>query len=399
MVQQMPKLRVGLILDNVGWQGGVNYYRNLLTAVQSAPNLELCPVVFAGMKSDVSPYEGLAEIVRSPIFDRHALAWLIRKVLTKGGGRDYFLYKLLVANKIDIVSHSGLLWKNSPIPSIAWMPDFQHIHLPEFFTPQEYLNRNNLVTRMISHSNAILLSSNNASSDLKGFLGGADIPAYVLKFVSCMRIQPELAFSKPQIEAKYALDKPWFYLPNQFWAHKNHGLVIEALHLLKKQGIPMLVIATGSKNDYRNPNYFPTLQNKISEYGLKDDFRILGLLPYEEVLSLLRYSVAVINPSRFEGWSTTVEEAKSWGKEVLLSDIPIHREQMPERAKYFDQNSPAELAAHMLDSLTHFSDEYEEQCFYDTQRSFDGRRQAFAEQYAEILRAVLSANSAHGVCN
>lgn len=33
-----------------------------------------------------------------------------------------------------------------------------------------------------------------------------------------------------------------------------------------------------------------------------------------------------VNPSFYEGWSTTVEEAKSIGVPLLLSDIPVHRE-------------------------------------------------------------------------
>ena len=45
----------------------------------------------------------------------------------------------------------------------------------------------------------------------------------------------------------------------------------------------------------------------------------------------MRQSVAVLQPSLFEGWSTTVEEAKSIGKTILLSDIPVHREQAPPR--------------------------------------------------------------------
>ncbi len=38
-------------------------------------------------------------------------------------------------------------------------------------------------------------------------------------------------------------------------------------------------------------------------------------------------STALINPSQFEGWSTTVEEAKSLGVKMLLSDLEVHKEQ------------------------------------------------------------------------
>ena len=50
-------------------------------------------------------------------------------------------------------------------------------------------------------------------------------------------------------------------------------------------------------------------------------------MPYNDLLSLIAYSIAVINPSKSEGWSSTVEQAKSYGKMVLLSNLKVHKEQ------------------------------------------------------------------------
>ena len=58
----------------------------------------------------------------------------------------------------------------------------------------------------------------------------------------------------------------------------------------------------------------------------------------------MRAAVAVINPSLFEGWSTTVEEAKSIGVPQLLSDLPVHREQSPLLCKYFDPHNSEDVA-------------------------------------------------------
>ena len=52
-------------------------------------------------------------------------------------------------------------------------------------------------------------------------------------------------------------------------------------------------------------------------------------------MSLMYHSLAVINPSKFEGRSSTVEQAKSLGKKIILSNINIHKEQNPKYAKYF----------------------------------------------------------------
>lgn len=52
---------------------------------------------------------------------------------------------------------------------------------------------------------------------------------------------------------------------------------------------------------------------------------------------------ALLNPSRFEGWSTTVEEAKAAGTPMILSDIPVHREQAP-NARFVGQDDAPALA-------------------------------------------------------
>jgi glycosyltransferase involved in cell wall biosynthesis len=61
-------------------------------------------------------------------------------------------------------------------------------------------------------------------------------------------------------------------------------------------------------------------------------------------LQLLRKSLAIIQPSLFEGWSTVVEDARALGKSLILSNLPVHLEQNPPHAHYFDPTSPEALA-------------------------------------------------------
>jgi hypothetical protein len=54
--------------------------------------------------------------------------------------------------------------------------------------------------------------------------------------------------------------------------------------------------------------------------------------------------VAIINPSKFEGWNTSVEQAKAINKKIILSNISSHKEQDPFRASYFEVNNYSQLA-------------------------------------------------------
>lgn len=58
----------------------------------------------------------------------------------------------------------------------------------------------------------------------------------------------------------------------------------------------------------------------------------------------MRNSISVINPSFFEGWNSTVEECKSIGKNIILSNLNVHLEQDPPGAIFFDPNNAEELA-------------------------------------------------------
>jgi hypothetical protein len=44
----------------------------------------------------------------------------------------------------------------------------------------------------------------------------------------------------------------------------------------------------------------------------------------------------MLQPSVHEGWSTCVEEAKTLGKLLILSDIGVHREHWPDNQFFFE---------------------------------------------------------------
>ena len=77
--------------------------------------------------------------------------------------------------------------------------------------------------------------------------------------------------------------------------------------------------------------------------------RYIGIIPYDEVLALNAGSIAVINPSMFEGWSSSVEEAKTLGTQLILSKIDVHKEQAP-HAKFFDPDNASDLADALINT-------------------------------------------------
>jgi len=151
---------------------------------------------------------------------------------------------------------------------------------------------------------------------------------------------------------EYDITRPYFIVSNQFYKHKNHLVVYEAMHLLKAEYPDFQVVFTGKEEDYRNPAYITSLRQLVDTHQLTHQVRSLGVIPRAHQLGLMKQALAVIQPSKFEGWSTVVEDAKSLQKQILLSHIPVHVEQMGDDAYYFDADAAEELKALMHGFLT-----------------------------------------------
>jgi glycosyltransferase involved in cell wall biosynthesis len=98
----------------------------------------------------------------------------------------------------------------------------------------------------------------------------------------------------------------------------------------------------------------------------------------------MRASIAVINPSLIEGWSTTVEEAKSLGVPLILSDIPVHREQTQE-AMFFDPRSARSLAETMLLATLSFNLQVRTELQRQATAKTRYRLKTFADKFIEAL--------------
>jgi glycosyltransferase involved in cell wall biosynthesis len=195
----------------------------------------------------------------------------------------------------------------------------------------------------IAGDRLVLLSSESALRDFEKFYPVARGKTAVVKFA--VKPSPELLRADPaNVASQYGLPDVYFYLPNQFWRHKNHDVVIDALAILARRGEGVVVAASGSNSDAREPGYFDSIMRRAASSGLEESFRYLGMIPLPHVYALLRGATALINPSRFEGWSTTIEEAKSFGVPMVLSDLDVHREQTNGSARYFATDDPAALA-------------------------------------------------------
>jgi glycosyltransferase involved in cell wall biosynthesis len=392
-------IRVGFIINfrDQGWVGGINYYKNLINAVNSLPNRKIEPVIFTGYTSDKKTLDGFPNIriIHDHIFDLYHPLPLIRHLIRKLVQRDILLECLLKKNGISLLSHYLPLGHKSNILTVGWIPDFQHKYLPDFFSRNELLRRDWIFHIICRDCASIIFSSNTAKNDAE-----ENFPEYAKKF----RVLPFVTWDLDlqnlpdfnEIKEKYTLNTPYFLVPNQFWVHKNHLIILEALKILKDKGYSLNIIATGKTYDYRNPQYYSVIQNKIRDYQISQNFKILGIIPYNHLIQLMRNSIAIINPSYFEGWSTTVEEAKILNRKILLSDIAVHREQNPVKGRFFPPDNPQRLADLLLTSLIEYQYDVKQEDYENIIENLESQKREFAQNYEKIvLNTIAELNERH----
>lgn len=290
---------------------------------------------------DVLTYSSPTRWTKLWLFDH-----LIRRLLRRDLRQESFLRR----QEIDLL----VCWQvplGFKLPTLALIPDFQHIHLPDMFSQEERRSRDRSYLQSAQRATRIVVWSQSVKQDFEKFAPQFAAKARVIHPVSLI---PDSVYQDDpqQISEYYHLPSKFVYLPNQYWKHKNHGVVFHALRLLKEKGIKVSLVCSGHPNDPRHPAHFSDLLHQIAILDIRDQVILLGSLPRDHVLRLMRQSVCVLNPSVFEGYGMTVEEARSLGKRLLISDIPAHREQNPPSALYFDPYDCKDLAM-KLDQVWH----------------------------------------------
>lgn len=340
------------LVSAANWMGtgGYNYLVNLAQVLSAHAQDRVRMVLFVGtdtVAENIEPFAAISgvQVIRVSAFNDVYRNQRLRQALLTGCDRA--AAHAFREHRIDVLFECAQYygWR-FPFPRVAWITDFQHRHLPELFGFAAYWKRDLGFRAQILSRRHVMLSSEASRSDCETFFPQSMGRTSVVRFAM---LPPRLSDGGGDhaIALSYQLPERYFYLPNQFWKHKNHRTVIEAVRILRQKGYHTVVAASGRAEDYRHPEHFAALEALVHAYGLTDNFRFLGVVPRQHVFALMRACTALINPSLSEGWSTTVEEGKSLGVPMLLSDLRVHREQAGDGADYFDAEAAGQLATLM----------------------------------------------------
>jgi glycosyltransferase involved in cell wall biosynthesis len=239
-------------------------------------------------------------------------------------------------DKIDLYfCPFGSLWpRPMPLPTVVTFHDMQERFYPQFFTAAQLEERFFHYDWSLRMADAVIAVSDFTRQSC------IDITGISRRKIRRVYHAPD-ELPSPQVPEGWdstGWEKFIFY-PANFWAHKNHGNLLKALHRLRADGLTVRCVATGS------------LFGKEAEWhaaadaaGVSDLVRHLGRRPRAELSWLFGHARALVFPSLFEGFGIPVVEAMHVGCPVVCSGVTGLPEIAQEDALYFDPTDVADIA-------------------------------------------------------
>lgn len=363
-------MKIGILGHGfMGWGGGIDFLRIVADSLMTAdPSIELhflFPIAGPRYQTRVQlrrlkkvVYKGLGR----PYADNKAPNWRhLDDLVSSIGGKSYAhridtgMRAIRHATKkyqLNVLLPSISPLKNQTVPWIGYLYDYQHAYHPEFFTPEEIVTRNAQFQGMLASARHVIVNAQAVADDIKRFNPGHQAEITALPF-SAAPNPKWLELGSVDLK-KYAITGPYFIISNQFWQHKDHITAWHALELVLRQNPDVQLVCTGETHDYRNPDHFSDLMRLSKQLGITHRLRILGLIPKNEQISLVRSAVAMVQPSLFEGGpgGGAVFDAISLGVPCIVSDVQVNRELNEPGVAFFKARDPASLAEKMLKALT-----------------------------------------------
>ena len=251
-------------------------------------------------------------------------------------------------DRVDLVHHlGGVLPLVQGPPGVVTIHDLQPFDMPENFEPTKRAWLQRTIPRSARRAAAVIAPTEFVRRGLIDRFGVS--PARV-HLAAWGVEEPNAEVSVAEVQARYDLPRRWFVYPAFTWNHKNHDLLLRAFASVAAREHDVTLVLTGGEGPAER-----AVLDQITRIGLRDRVRRTGLIPRRDVMAIVRGSVALTMPSRYEGFGLPALEAMSVGTPVLAADVAA----LPEVVGDAGHLLPVDDAAAWADALTRMLDDGE----------------------------------------
>jgi glycosyltransferase involved in cell wall biosynthesis len=227
------------------------------------------------------------------------------------------------------------------LPSLYQPWDLQHLHLPEFFTPEAIAFRETRYRAFCARAARVIVATSYARHDLMDRYGLDPGKIVVVPAPPPISVYPPPTPADLERSAsRLHLPRDFLFYPAQTWPHKNHLRLLRAIALLRdRDALAIQLVCSG-----RLSEHFGAIRDAVNELGLTRQVRFLGYVSPTELHALYRLGRALIFPSLFEGWGFPVVEAFWVGQPVACARVTSLPDLVDDAALLFDPTDVEEIA-------------------------------------------------------
>lgn len=260
---------------------------------------------------------------------------LERKLIDHGADLIYFVAPSVQSTTMQKLNYITTVW------------DLAHRDTPEFPEVREFNQfyvRENLYRSSLASSLLVLTDSITLADNISRRYGIDRDRLLPMPFSPAPLLNEAHAVGMRDVLTKYRLEYGYFFYPSQFWSHKNHIRILEALLILRQEGIYPIVVFSGGDMGNRK-----VVERFITRNDIAAQVKILGFVPGEDVRGLYDGCRAVVMPTYFGPTNLPPLEAWMIGKPLIYSSY--FHEQSGDAAIPIDPDEANDLAKAMKASL------------------------------------------------
>lgn len=226
------------------------------------------------------------------------------------------------------------------IPTVVPIFDLMHKYrqdIPEL--REKYKEREKLYIYQCKHAAMILVDSEIGKQHVLECYGsvveGLEDKIRILPF-----IPPDYIYEGQECQSfPHEIFGKYIFYPAQFWTHKNHKRLLEALKQLKDKGIIVNLVLVGSEQNNER-----AVKDLINDLDLQNQVKILGYVNNSEMIYLYRHARALVMPTVLGPTNIPQLEAFVLGCPVATSRIYGIPEQVGDAALLFNPENVDEIA-------------------------------------------------------
>lgn len=256
---------------------------------------------------------------------------------------NFLLNKVIKDNGIELIWFLIPVYARVNIPYIYTVWDLAHRTyscFPEVsVSGWKWEKREKLYSFAIPRASYVITGTEAGKDEVARYYGIPEERIKVIPFAT-----PSYVFNRRQdrddVLAKYNISHKYLFYPAQFWPHKNHIAILQALKILKeKYSLDFSAVFAGS--DKGNMKY---TRDRANELGLTDKVVFTGFISRDDLVGLYKKAFALVYPTYFGPDNIPPLEAFALGCPVIASNVSGAVEQLGDAALLINPGIPEEIA-------------------------------------------------------